>query len=71
MTPTPPFDAGQIVELTKGSGWGSDRPVLVQVQRCRPAGTSGWGYLTGYLPGQGHTTTFYLDLRAVLPTEVH
>jgi hypothetical protein len=68
---TTTFDAGQMVELTPESGWRGERPVLLQVERCRPAGSSGWGYLTGYLAGQGRTSTFFLDLRAVLVTEAH
>lgn len=65
------FDAGQMVEFTPESGWRGERPTLFQVVSCRPAGMSGWGYLTGYLPGNGYTSTFFLDLRAVHPTEVH
>jgi hypothetical protein len=65
------FGAGQMVELTPESGWRGDRPALFQVVSCRPAGTSGWGYLTGFLPGKGHTSTFFLDLRAVMIAEVH
>jgi hypothetical protein len=71
VTETPTFEAGQMVELTQESGWRGNRPALFKVEHCRLAGTSGWGYLTGYLPGHGSTSTFFLDLRAVLPTEVH
>jgi hypothetical protein len=67
----PTFTAGEVVEIPPGAGRKGDQSVLMQVESCQPASTSGWGYLRGYLPGQGWLSTLFVDLNKVFRTEIH